>query len=664
MYKIWCAGGLLLNYKAFISAVMFFLLSFALPASAADGVKRYDVAVIGAGTGGTAAAIQAARMGMTVALIERSDWVGGQMTGAAVSTLDDKWLTRMGIYREFIDSVRSHYESMGRNVNQCYWHEDTIGFEPAVGQKILLEMLAREPEIKLYLRTEPISATLKDGKVVSAAFRTERGKMTIKASIFIDATEHGDFIPLTKAAYRSGNGVVPKTGAQGIIQDITYPAVVKYYPDGAPDELVMKTPPPHYNEYVMSFRKVITADGDFWPGDYPFNVPTHNSYRALPDPDNDSIISGGNWITWHLITKTVVNWANDYPGEDGDGLSAAYLEDPEYRKAAERAAMAKTLAFIYYMQTELGMTDWAVDNGQGYGSWFSNDWKNWDEMPDEFAPILSNFPPFPYVRESRRIVGVETMTVEDIIRDQTLRRTLKNNKRSVALGEYPVDIHGTNKNEYLELDLGETSDKIPNDWEGDGGLFQIPLGVFIPEKVDGLLAAEKNISVSRVANGSTRLQPVTMHTGQAAGAIASLAVKSKKNPRQLRAIDVQKALLDSKMRISLYVFKDAPDYSMYWPAAEIATVYEFMDPISETEFGTDDPMTWRDVEEAFRRAFKIRRFPKGAGELRPDTFADWLEELYSGEREKIKIALENIGGSGPLTKGRLARAIYEIMQAK
>ena len=39
--------------------------------------NAYDVVIVGAGTGGFSAAIQAARMGMRVALLEETDWVGG-----------------------------------------------------------------------------------------------------------------------------------------------------------------------------------------------------------------------------------------------------------------------------------------------------------------------------------------------------------------------------------------------------------------------------------------------------------------------------------------------------------------------------------------------------------------------------------------------------------
>ncbi|MDO5563579.1 MAG: FAD-dependent oxidoreductase, partial [Synergistaceae bacterium] len=546
----------------FLFSIFFILFpQTALAKSSID----YDVVVIGAGSGGTAAAIQAARMGATVALVEKSDWVGGQMTGAAVSTMDDKTLTRTGTYKEFIENVREYYKARNTNVNICYWGDDTIAFEPWVGRLLLLDMLEKTGKVNVYLKMAPISAKVSGHKVVSATFEDENKKtLTLHGKVFIDATECGDFIPMTGARYRAGNGVSPKIGKDGIIQDITYVAVVKKYKDGLPEKLKIAPQPPRYSDYLMEFRGVIRKDGSSWPGEYPFNVVVHNAYRAIPDPSegNGVEIGGGKPSTWPLITKTGVNWANDVPGRFAKipGLSVEYLEDLKFRGETNREAMLKTLCFIYYMQNELGLKDWSVDNRQDFGGWFENKWDDSKEL-SEFAHILKHFPPFPYVRESRRIVGVKTMTVTDIMRDPTLRRVTKSIPDAVALGEYPVDIHGVSHSQYLEKDLGETASMIPAWGDGFGGRFQIPVGALIPEKVDGLLAAEKNISVSRAVNGSTRLQPVTMLTGQAAGAMAALAAEKKIQPRELRPIDIQFALWTAKDSISLFSFEDVPVYS-------------------------------------------------------------------------------------------------------
>ena len=625
----------------------------------------YDLIVVGAGTGGCSAAIQAARLGLSVALMEESNYVGGQMTGAAVSTMDDKTKTRTGIYLEFITKIKEYYDAQNTKINVCYWGSDTISFDPWVGQMILKKMIAEAGKVDLFLETTAVSAELAENRVSSALFSVKGEKMKFKAKIFIDATECGDFIPLTKARYRSGNSISPLISNTNIIQNITYPAVVKRYKDGLPKELIVQGKPPRYDEYLPHFRKVITKDGDSWPGEYPFNISTHNAYRAIPDVTNKKYIDGGVPETWSNITKTAINWANDYPGDDSGlpGMSVEFLESPNYRLQSSRQAMAKTLAFLYYMQTELGMTDWSVDTEQGYGEWFSNDWKEWSDMPEKYTPILSHFPPFPYVRESRRIVGVKTMTVYDVKRDNKLGRTLKSIPDSIALGEYPVDIHGQNKNSYLESDLGETADKIPNDWkDNDGGLFQIPMAVLIPEKIDGLLAAEKNISVSRVVNGATRLQPVTMLTGQAAGALAAVAIKNRVQPRDLRPFDVQYELLKEKSQLSLFNFKDVPTYSSHWAGVEAAVLYEYMTPQSERIFGSYEKTTWDEIKDVIKKAMNIAELPETNAEynVSVDTFAEWLRAVFKEDLKKYESVLENFVGEKPMTRGKLASAIMEI----
>lgn len=57
-------------------------------------IRRADVAVVGGGSAGIAAAVAAARMGAQVVLIERSGALGGQVTGAFVHTICGLYLLR------------------------------------------------------------------------------------------------------------------------------------------------------------------------------------------------------------------------------------------------------------------------------------------------------------------------------------------------------------------------------------------------------------------------------------------------------------------------------------------------------------------------------------------------------------------------------------------
>ncbi|MDR1944319.1 MAG: FAD-dependent oxidoreductase, partial [Synergistaceae bacterium] len=566
--------------------IFFFFIFF----SRAEGALHYDLVVAGGGAGGCAAAIQAGRSGLSVAVVEASDFVGGQISGAAVSTMDDLGRTRTGIYAEFIDRVRARYSALGAATNICLWGGDTIATEPSAARDILTGMTDEAGGVDIYLRARIRRAIMSGDRITGVEIAREgEVNAVLEAGVFIDATEHGDLLPLAGAAYRVGGSTSMNIDPEDNVQDITYAAVVKRYPDGLPENLRMPGPPPGYGRYVKGFRGVVAVSGDRWPGSYPFDVPSHNAYRALPDADNDALIIGDDPDTWQFITRTCLNWANDYPGAGGNrpGLSVMYIEDMEYRKKVEREAMNKTLAFIWYMQSELGMADWSVDDGQGYGGWFSNDWETARDplLPREFAPILRHFPPFPYVREGRRIMGVETLSQRDISRDVSRGRAYKNYPSSLALGEYPIDVHGSHLDRYMEHGLGESSESFPRTWAGSEGVFQVPFGAFVPERIDGLIAAEKNISVSRMVNGAIRLQPIAMHTGQAAGAIAAEAARSGRLPRDIDVGAAQRALFASGCWIALDQSSDVTRDGPYWSAVQWASLREALPKISRSQFG-------------------------------------------------------------------------------
>jgi len=82
--------------------------------------------------------------------------------------------------------------------------------------------------------------------------------------------------------------------------------------------------------------------------------------------------------------------------------------------------------------------------------------------------------------------------------------------------------------------------------------YNIPLGTLIPANTDGLIVAEKGISVTNVVNGTTRLQPVVMLTGEAAGILAALSIQRKSSPRKIPVRSVQEKLLQSGAYVMPY----------------------------------------------------------------------------------------------------------------
>lgn len=69
--------------------------------------------------------------------------------------------------------------------------------------------------------------------------------------------------------------------------------------------------------------------------------------------------------------------------------------------------------------------------------------------------------------------------------------------------------------------------------------YSIPYGCLVPEKIDGLLLAGRNISGTHMAHSSFRAMPICVGMGEAAGVAAALAVKTNKNVREITSTEVQ-----------------------------------------------------------------------------------------------------------------------------
>ena len=664
--------------------LLLLVLWAALAACPLGAEPAYDVVVVGAGPGGAGAAIAAARLGARVALLEETAVVGGQMTASAVSTMDDMYGNRTGLYGEFYDRVRAHYAALGKSVGTCYWETFTFAFEPSVGASLLEEMIAGA-SVDLFLRAR-VTAVLRDGDAVTGVRAVIDGKeRTLTASVVVDGTEWGDLLPLAGAAYRVGRNVVgtdggPPFDGDSRIQDITWVTVLKHYPGGVPRELRVTLPPPGYDDWVGTYRNHLARDGapfSGYPVRLPVDFPTHNGYRGLPDSSAPGRADSSSPLSLQMLTKSGVNWGNDYPGEGGyegkSGLPVTYLEDGSFRRRAQALAMIKTIGFLHYVQNELGLP-WSVADDE------FDDEATWDAvspyLPPEYASLARRFPPQPYVREGRRLVGVETLTSarlranSESYRDGTEGRE---EATAVATGRYILDLHGADETEELEAEFQETHLSIAGN--KPLGPFQVPLAIFIPERIDGLLAAEKNLSMTRLAAGALRLQPISMATGQAVGVLAALAAEAGFPPRAIDPLKVQRRVVQGGSRIALALFSDVPEDHPLWPAVQIATVRGWIDPLAlptspamriddrwtlleaarkgrtKGVFGVDRPLSLVEGETLLRRALNREKPLKGllneGAHLELATLVRALEG-ESGRRRDVATVLDDFAGRGLL----------------
>jgi hypothetical protein len=166
-----------------------------------------------------------------------------------------------------------------------------------------------------------------------------------------------------------------------------------------------------------------------------------------------------------------------------------------------------SLSLLYWLQTDAG-------------------WKGLRLRPDVVG-TADGLAKHPYIRESRRIKA-EFTVVEAHVGTESRRKMLGRGDvaaekfaDSVGVGSYRIDLHPSSGGDnYIDVS------SLP---------FQVPLGALIPQRVENLLPACKNLGVTHITNGCYRLHPVEWGIGEAAGALASFCLGRKSRPRAVRS---------------------------------------------------------------------------------------------------------------------------------
>jgi hypothetical protein len=497
-----------------LRTLLFALLLTTSAAVSAQTTIQTDVLIIGGGTGGTAAGIQAARMGARTIIAEPTTWLGGMMTAAGVSAIDGNHNLPSGLWAEFRNALYKHYG--GPNKVATGWVSNTL-FEPHVGDSIWKALCRKEAALSLRFQHRFLRVVKKDRRVTGAVFLHAQNKqtVTILARQVIDATELGDAFANAGALYDVGMEASSLTGekvniaaSNEIIQDLTYVGVLKDYGPNADCTIVR---PAGFDP----------AEFDGACTDY-YNNPT----RVKPSWDAAKMLNYGKLPN----KKYMLNWpayGNDYY------LNLIHVPDTA-RERMLHAAKQQTLRFIYFIQHTLGYKHLGLAN---------------DEFPTKDRLAL-----IPYHREGRRVKGLVRYTLNELAEPyagKALYRT------GISVGDYPVDQHHR-KNPDAPQHLSFYP--VPS--------FSIPLGALIPANTQGLIVAEKGISVSNAVNGASRLQPCVLLTGQAAGALAALAVKQQKDAANIVVRDVQDALIKAKAYL-LPFYDIKPDHPHFAAAQRI-----------------------------------------------------------------------------------------------
>ncbi|MDY3560373.1 FAD-dependent oxidoreductase [Gemmata sp. JC673] len=540
-----------MNRRGFLSLSAFTPFAHLLSAHARTGAAqppvrelKADLVVVGAGVGGVACALAAARNGLQVLLTEETGWIGGQLTSQAVPPDEHPWIEDRGstkTYRQFRTKVRDFYrrnyplsEDAAKNprLNPGNGSVSKLCHEPRVALAVLLEMLAPHitaGRVKLIQPFVPVRVET-DGDTVTAVLGVAQNfgtRIALTAPYFVDATETGELLPLAKVEHVTGTESsadtrephAPDRAAPGNHQAATVCFALDYEPDQ--DHTIDR--PDSYKWWRDYAPKMQPA----WPGNllsWEMSDPVTLKPRAVGFDPTGPVAKGLNLWTYRRIVARdnfedgagvrdvcLVNWPqNDY------WLGNLYdTADPAGHRAAAREL---SRCLLYWMQTE------APHPGGKKAGWKGLRLRG-DVCGTDDGDGLAMAP---YVRESRRIKALFTVTERHV--GVEARAKLLGKKPgefaaepftdSVGTGSYRIDLHpSTGGDNYIDVS------SLP---------FQIPLGALIPERAENLLPACKNIGTTHITNGCYRLHPVEWSVGEAVGELVAFCTAKKRVPRQVR----------------------------------------------------------------------------------------------------------------------------------
>ena len=167
-------------------------------------VQRYEVVVVGGGTGGVLAAIAAARTGAKTALIEMKGYTGGIVTegGTALHSFFNLWKAFPGVEKRQLikgipQEIIERLEKVGGTAGHCemlsHYDYDSVctAVDTELYKMVTMQML-QEAGVYLALNTMMTGVVMNRSKVEGIITENHGGRELMYGKVFIDASGYGD----------------------------------------------------------------------------------------------------------------------------------------------------------------------------------------------------------------------------------------------------------------------------------------------------------------------------------------------------------------------------------------------------------------------------------------------------------------------------------------
>ena len=454
--------------------------------------EEYDVAVIGGGPAGIAAAVAAARHGKKTVLIESTGCLGGTSTAGALpfylgamngsvpfremikkklpySSLPRPKRAVGGIFEEICDTIKSQNGGVGPCVvaqtdkfpglDRLGCH-DEFTFDIEIGKRIFDE-LALDAGVHLLYYTMFLDVKTENGVVKGIYVFNKSGVIYIPIRVAIDCSGDADLV--ARAGFKTYKGD-RKTG------EMCHASLVAHIE----------------NIDSAQVEAYLNAGGDPWFYDACTAAKKKYPEKDLPD----------NLIIFPMVQEGVymINGGTSffgYDGTDGDSMTNLTI------RGRQRAKVLVECLFREF-------------------------------FPGGENCRLRMTALYPGVRETRRIDGLYMLTENDLLNGTHFEDT-------IALAGRHFDLSRKSGQPFHKSNLS-----VKN------GMTEIPYRILIPKESKNVIAAGRCVSADGQALGPARIMSTCFAMGQAAGTAAALAIDSRVDFPQLDIKELRTVLINDR----------------------------------------------------------------------------------------------------------------------
>ena len=495
-----------------------------------------DICILSGSEAGFTAALQAARLGKKVILIEPTGHPGGMMVEGIVKDIRFGSARVIGgIAREVYTVIEAYY-GLEPDFLDPSWYSR---YEPSVAESIIEDLLSSEKNIIIIRKTRIREAggVEKEGNELKRVY-LENG-IEISAKVFIDASIEGHlihFAGISTETMREGNAkygetkngiqventyrqfqvevdpyIIPGNTVSGLLPTIQKGEMGEFGAEDKhiqgfcfrmcltknEDNLIPFTKPENYNPKVYEiYRRYLQAGGTLFQ-------PQSNRHNGKTDIGS-----------WHDLSANLYgeNWqypAGNYATQDG---------------------------IVQYHRDFTAGLIWFLQNDPDVDTATRKNWEGWGLCKDEFTDN-GNWPRRLYIRSARRMVSDYVITEH-----HTQRENDEDIEDPVAIAWWPPDTHHARRIVKDGFAYNEGFVFGGDDWRP----FGISWRALVPESAECTnLITPTCLSSSYVVYGAIRILPTFMILGQSAGCAAALALDQQKPVQQIDYDELKRILVEN-----------------------------------------------------------------------------------------------------------------------